>query len=154
MEFAFLLSLVSGVLSMLAGGIVSSEIIQKLIRKIFDLPENTQQSYSERLADLTNKLDSASKEVDDVLQEISTVAINRQKTVEKLEQDLGHLEQKETDLKKRIEALEQTPVEAAQHFAELISDGDKRGAKRDYILFGAGVLITTIISIGLQFFAS
>lgn len=144
--------LIAAAASMLAGGIASSQLIQKAIRKIFGLPEQKSKSYSERLSELTKKLDGASKEVDEVLQEIAGVTERRQKAVSQLEYNLVELEKHEASLKQRIEALENTPVEAAQYFTKIVSAGERRGAKRDYLLFGAGVLLTSIISIALQFF--
>ena len=146
--------LLGGVASLLTGGIVASELARKIARLAFGSPAEEPASYAERLSILTQKLDSASSEVDDVLREIVLVAENRQKTVEKLEKELPLLESKEQELKERITALKNTPVEVAEHFAELISVGEKRGAKRDYFLFGAGVLVTTVIGITIQIFAA
>lgn len=141
---------VAAVASLVAGGIY--ELIRGPLSHVFGMPKKVSASYAERLSILTQKLDSASSEVDDVLREIVLVADNRQKTVEKLEKELPLLESKEQELKERITALENTPVEVAEHFAELISVGEKRGAKRDYFLFGAGVLVTTAIGITIQIF--
>ena len=154
MGIEILVSLIAGIVSMAAGGIASSELIQKFIRRIFNLPEKKEIPYALRLSELTKKLEEASSEVDDVLQEIASVADNRQKTVEILERDLSQLEAKEVQLKEKITALENTPVEAAKHFAALVSEGEKRGAKRDYMLFGAGVLVSTLAAIAIQIFVS
>ena len=57
---------------------------------------------------------------------------------------------REKQLKDRIAALENVPVPVAEHFAELMASGQRRTAKRDYVLFGAGVLVTTLITIIIQ----
>lgn len=152
MGLEILVSILAGVISMIAGGVASSKEIKKLVRKVLNLPQDEAISYSEKLSNLTNKLEESSREVDKVLKEIAQVADNRQKTVEKLEHDLTTLEAKENHLKEKISALESTPVEAAKHFADLVSEGEKRGAKRDYLLFGAGVLVSTVVAIAIQIF--
>lgn len=91
-----------------------------------------------------------SREVDAVLLELTQAARTREESVRKLETDLASLELHEKDLKEKIEALEQTPLPVAEHFAKLIAAGEKRNAKRDYLLFGAGVIVTTIIGFVFQ----
>lgn len=152
MGIEILFSLLAASLSMVAGGVASSKEIQKFVRKILRLPEEEKVSYSERLSELTKKLEESSREVDEVLREIGEVTEKRQSAVEALEHDLTDLEAKEADLKEKISALENTPVEAAKHFADLVSDGEKRGAKRDYLLFGAGVMVSTVVAIAIQLF--
>ena len=38
----------------------------------------------------------------------------------------------------------------AEHFAKLTEVGEKRSAKRDYLLFGAGVIVSVLTAIGLR----
>ena len=109
------------------------------------------QSYSERLASLTQSLNESTKQVDAVLAELSHVAGEREKTVQTLEANLASLEGREKDLQKRIEDLQKVPIPAVEHFAKLLESGEKRSAWRDYILFGSGVLVSTAIAIGLKF---
>jgi len=106
--------------------------------------------YSEQLSRLTSSLIKASKEVDRVLNELTEVASNRERAMKTLESNLASLEKKETDLKERIAILEQLPLPVADHFAGLIESGEKRSARRDYILFGAGVLVSTVIALILK----
>lgn len=150
MGIEVLVSILAGLLSMVLGGVASNEALQKFFRKILKLPEPQAIPYAARLSQLTAKLDEASSEVDEVLTEISAVTDQRQKRVEKLESDLSQLELKENQLKESITALESTPVEAAKHFAALVSEGEKRGAMRDYALFGAGVIVSTVVAIAIQ----
>ena len=106
--------------------------------------------YSEQLSRLTSSLKKASREVDRVLNELSEVASDRERAVKKLESDLTSLERKEIDLKQRIDTLEKFPLPVADHFAKLIESGEKRSARRDYVLFGAGVLVSTGIAMILK----
>ena len=88
--------------------------------------------------------------MDTVLAELAKVARNRETAVQKLENDLVSLDSREKELKTSIKTLEKTPIPVAEHFAKLVADGEKRGARRDYMLFGAGVVVTTIIAIVIQ----
>ncbi|AXS41075.1 hypothetical protein [Breoghania sp. L-A4] len=135
------------VASLLGGGVLCSNYIQKFITRVLNHPRKVTESYATKLSSLTKQLDASSKQIDRVLFEIATVAENRQQTVEKLETELKVLEDQEQHMKFRIEALENTPLEAAAHFAALIADGEKRSKKRDYVLFGAGVLASTLVSL-------
>jgi len=85
-----------------------------------------------------------------VLAELAQVARSRQSAVEELESNLTSLESREKELKAKIEALEKTPLPVAEHFAQLLAAGERRSARRDYALFGAGVGVTTAIAILIQ----
>jgi ABC-type transporter Mla subunit MlaD len=107
-------------------------------------------SYGDKLSQLTSSLVKASKEVDRVLTELSEVTITRENTIKNLESNLASLEKKEVDLKQRIDALEKMPVPVAEYFAKLVASGEKKSERRDYMLFGAGVAVSTIIAIILK----
>jgi len=148
-----LLSLAAGIVSALAGGVVASDVVMKLARQLLGIRPPPEKPYSERLAELTASLAKSSREVDSVLAELAHVARERTDAVRKLETELGTLEGREQELKQRIDALEKTPLPVAEHFAKLIESGEKRSARRDYGLFGAGVLVTTVVAIVIQLVA-
>jgi len=150
MGIEVLVSLVAGLVSMMGFSVASSEVIRKLIHKIFGVQHELEKPYSERLSELTASLNEASRDVDSVLSELAQVAKGREAAVQKLETDLQALETREKELKDKIETLESTPIPVAEHFAKLLESGEKRSAKRDYFLFGAGVLVTTAIAIIIQ----
>lgn len=150
MGIEILLNVLSGVLALGAGGLLSSELIRDLLRKIIGKKGKPARPYSERLAKLTSSLTKASQEVDRVILELAQVAKGREDAVSKLENDLASLEKREKEIKQRIETLEKVPLPVADHFAKLIESGDKRSAKRDYLLFGAGVVLSTIIAVILK----
>jgi hypothetical protein len=153
MEIEIILSLLGGVISLLAGSIASSGGVERFLRKLLRIPERPQPAYSERLSALIEKLSDATRGVDQIIEEIASVAETRQRAVGSLEADLQGLETKESQLRARITVLENTPVEAAEHFASLVSKGERRSARRDYLLFGAGVVVSTVMGIALQFLA-
>lgn len=137
--------------SLLGAGVASTELIQRLLR-ILLRREEPKKAYSERLAELTENLSKASREVDAVLAELAQVAKDRAQAVEQLETDLANMSGRERELKERIDTLEKTPLAVAEHFAKLVAPGEKRSAMRDYLLFGAGVVVSTAIGIAIQLF--
>lgn len=139
----------SGALGIVAVLVVSlvRVILERLVSQRHEKPVK---SYSERLTELTASLAKATKEVDGILVELSTVAKEREATVSTLQVDLARLQKQEKELKEQVELLQKTPVPVAEHFAKLVASGERRSARRDYILFGAGVLVTTVIAIVIQ----
>jgi chromosome segregation ATPase len=152
MGIDFLISLAAALASLAVGGAAASDVVQKLLRQILGR-KPPPKPYSERLAELTAGLSKASHEVDSVLAELAQVARERTDAVDKLETELATLEGRERELKEKIDALQKTPLPMAEHFAKLIESGEKRSARRDYALFGAGVLVTTVVAILIQLFA-
>ena len=107
-------------------------------------------SYSKKLKRLTSNLEKSSKEVDSLVGELSKIAEEREENVRKIETDLANLQSREKELKEKIENLEKVPLPVAEYFAELTSHGEKRSARRDYLLFGAGAIVSTVITIILK----
>jgi septal ring factor EnvC (AmiA/AmiB activator) len=146
-----LISLLGGLLSLSAGGVVASELIQRSIRKLFGKEQKQETlSHRDKLAKLTESLMTASRDVDAVLLELSQVARDREKAVERIETDLVNLQEREKELQKRIETLQNVPLPVADYFAQISVSGEKRSAKRDYVLFGSGVIVSTVIAILLK----
>src|SRR5436853_5947621 len=126
MGLEILVSIISGLLSLTAGGVASSEVIQQILKKIFGIEKKRESlSHSERLAKLTESLMTASKEVDAVLSELSQVARDREQAVQKIETDLQNLQEREKELQKRIETLQSVPLPVAEYFAQLTTPGEK-----------------------------
>ncbi len=109
-------------------------------------------SYGERLSSLVGSLSKATREVDDILSELAGVARAREASVHVLQANLVALQGQERELRQQVELLQKTPVPVAEHFAKLVETGERRSARRDYVLFGAGVLVTTLIAILIQLF--
>ena len=151
MGLEIIASILGAAASLLAGGLASSHLFRDLVRVLLKQKE-PEKPYSERLAELTESLSKASREVDAVLVELARVAQNRAKAVQLLETDLATMEGREKELQERIQALEKTPIAVAEHFAKLVAPGERRSALRDYLLFGAGVVVSTAIGIAIQVF--
>jgi septal ring factor EnvC (AmiA/AmiB activator) len=138
-------ALVSLVLGLLSGLL---PLLEKFLRK--QLGREKEESYSDKLNRLTGSLQKASGEVDTLLKELASVAKTRATAVADLETQLRQLSDREQELKKRVEDLQATPIPVAEHFAALISKGERRSALRDYVLFGMGVVVSTVIAIILR----
>ena len=123
-------------------------------RRRVSLPK-PRESYAEKTRALTEGLATASMEVDKLFQEMASVATERQSGISNLEQQLEDLSNREQELKKKIEALEEVPLPAAEHLARLldaqIESREKRSAQRDYALFALGVIVTTLVSVFIAY---
>jgi uncharacterized coiled-coil protein SlyX len=124
----------------------------KFLSEIFLFDINKNKSFKERLSESLDTLKNATGEIDNVIEEISKISAEKHQTIEKLELQLGELETKETELRDKITTMEQVPVESIKHFEEILNKGNKRSAKRDYVIFTLGVILTTIIAIILNIF--
>lgn len=150
MDVEIILPIIAAAISMIAGGLTGSATAQEIINKLFNKGAAPTKTYSERLTELTENLAESTRQVDSVIAELAQVAKERESTVLALEKNLQGLEIREKDLKQRIEHLQQVPLPAVEHFAQLLEVGEKRSAGRDYLLFGAGVIVSTIIAIVLS----
>jgi hypothetical protein len=135
-------TLISVVASML-----SYILVDYVAKLFFKKKKFLQEGYNVKLKQLTNNLVVASREVDKILLELTNYIESKEKHLTSLESELSKMSNKEIDLKQKIETLQNTPIVVADHFAKLVEQGEKRSKQRDYLLFGAGVLVTTIISL-------
>jgi uncharacterized protein (DUF3084 family) len=153
MPFEIIAALLSAIASLLAGGVIGSDVVRKLVRHILKLPEPVEtETFRSKLDRLSTNLAAASREVDTVLSELTSVAREREQAVTQLEAELKALEQREQSLQQSIKQLESVPLPVVERFAELTETGERRSARRDYVLFASGVVVSTIIAIALKFF--
>ena len=130
-------------------------IIDRLTKVLFKKPISQKISYGEQLEKLTESLNKSSAEVDNILNELSEVAQDRQKTLQGLESELLRLENRQAELNQRIKDLENVPIPVAEHFAKLTESlsesSEKRSAQRDYVLFVLGLILGTVLSVTTTF---
>jgi hypothetical protein len=107
-------------------------------------------SYSEKMASLTHSLVEASSEVDRVLHEMSVVSLQRESSISELESQLKELSEREKHLQDKVKTLEKVPLPAIEYFVQEVEKGEKRSAWRDYVLFGLGVIVSTITTLLLK----
>ena len=137
-------------ISTLIIGLLLSAPVTHFLVKIFSNKLKEKISYGEQLNTLTSSLLKSTKQVDKILAELTSVTKDRENALTKLESELTILESREIETKKRIEDLQNIPLQAVEHFAQLTTAGEKRSARRDYLLFAAGVIVSTIIAILLK----
>lgn len=145
-------ALVTASVSLLAGA-GTRELLNRIAPRVFRRlisSSDKEQSYSARLQSLSATLTKSSREVDSVIQDLQEVAADRASAVKKLEEDLQALSDRESKLRTKIEHLEKVPLPVAEYFAELSSPGERKSARRDYILFGAGIVFSVVTAIVLK----
>ena len=121
------------------------------VKKLLGFSQNKKEitkTYSERLIELTSNLTTASAQVDSILLEMSSVAQEKERSVNRLETVLSELEKREQDMKQEIELLQKVPISVADRFAKLIEPGERSSTRRDFLLFFAGIaasIVTTVM---------
>jgi len=141
-----LLGAIASLLGTLTAYLISREAYKARKRELAKQGIN----FRERMEKLTNSLAQASSEVDKILEEMTMVSRVREETLKNLESRLDELSEHEEELQTRIESLQSVSIPAVEHFIEAVEKGEKRSASRDYILFGAGVIVSTVITIVLK----
>lgn len=113
--------------------------------------------HGEKLRGLIDNLATSSREFDSVITELAEVTKQREQTLkekesnlEQIEKNLLVLQSREKELNETLSELEKTSPKVAEYFAELTSQGEKRSARRDYKLFAAGAVVSTILTIVLK----
>jgi hypothetical protein len=133
-----------------ATALISISIAAITLSHRFPNASEPEKLYSERLSEQMSHLAEASRRVDSLLDELREVATNRETAVRKLEIDLISLQDREKELRRTIDELKDVPLPVADRLAALIEPGEKRSEFRDYFLFGAGVIVSTIVSYILE----
>jgi len=144
MNLEIVTAIAAGIIAAIIGIVFEVVISRRLGKK------ESGETYSQKLSRLTESLLKSSSEVDDVLAELSQTASEREKAVCKFESELRVLENREKELQERVRTLENVPIPVAERFAELTAVGEQKSAWRDYILFGAGVVVSTVVAIILN----
>lgn len=144
-----LLSILAAAVSIVAGGFAGSllELVRNLSKK------NTQQpasSYSRKIGELTRSLMDASCEVDRVLEEMSEVSRRRETSISELESRVNELAGREKSMQEEILSLEQVSLPAVKAFVSEVERVERRSAWRDKVLFGLGVMVSTLVTIVLK----
>jgi len=93
-----------------------------------------------------NLIKSAS-EIDDMLAELTLVARDRNKKIQKLNSEMYELERHKKQLQQRIHELDELPTRVADYFVQLTAKGERRSALREYLLFGADIVVSVLVAI-------
>lgn len=148
-----LLAIITTLVSLIGGGLAinaaTEKVVRKLVYRVFGRKE-PEPSYAERLNTLSENIRKSFNEMDTMLAELAGVTREKKLAMERVEQEVVNLQNQERELQERIEHLQNLPLPVAEHFANLTLVGEKRSARRDYVLFGTGVIVSTLIAIGLR----
>lgn len=130
----------------------ADRFVRFVVRRVGLTEKELEEPYSVRIEQLTGRLSDVSAEFDSIISELSAVASERTAALERVEIELARRESRSRELEQRIEDLQSVPLPVAEHFAKLMGSAEKRSTTRDYILFGAGVIFSTVIAIVLKLF--
>ena len=130
--------------------------IEAIIRRLGGEPPKAQKAtFAERMRIQTQNLQLASAELDELLREMKEEAASREAAVSQLEGKVIELAEREQALQSRVEALSVVSPRAVQEFVTLLEEqqtkGERRSARRDYILFALGVLVTIALTFVFNF---
>lgn len=125
-------------------------LLRRITLNIYEITDEELLDYSTRVGNAVENIKRASIEMDRVMQEFASISAERQKTIDLLEGKLIQLSEQESMLNQKIQSLEKVPLEAIRHFEETLTKGDRRSARRDYLLFILGILASVIVTFILK----
>ena|SRR5436190_12893297 len=123
------------------------QILEKIRRR---LSPKRSESYQERMSKLTESLTKASSEVDTILADIQQVTKERELAVKELEARVGNLATEQNMLERKIKTLKDVPLPVVDYLSQITDRSERRSARRDYVLFSAGVIVSAVVSILLR----
>ena len=144
--YAVLLQLLVTILIGLVFFILQSRAIARLAREAGSNPTSTGD-----LARLVKGLNKTSNELDQILAQIVEVAQDRAEAATKLQAEMKKLEEAEEEYLVRIEILKNEPLRIMSDLLNELQPNQIRTPRRDFVLFAAGVLLSAIISVVLNF---
>jgi predicted transcriptional regulator len=101
------------------------------------------------LTRLVKDLNKTSNELDNFLAEVVQVAKGRAEATAKLQAEINRLEQAEEEYLVRIETLKNEPLRVINDLLNELHPNQIRTPRRDFMLFVAGVVVSTIVSVVL-----
>ena len=103
------------------------------------------------LARLASGLNKTSGELDQILEKIVEVAQNRAEAAIKLQAEMKRLEEAEEEYLVQIEILKNEPLRVVSDLLNELHPSQIRTPRRDFMLFLAGVFVSSIVSIVMRF---
>jgi hypothetical protein len=104
----------------------------------------------EYFRDLSLELQKKLDEVGEISQNLKRASEDWQQRYLVFESRVAHLSEKEKELREQVDSLGQIPLPAMEYFEGLLNKGERSAARRDYLLFGAGILATVALSLVLN----
>jgi predicted transcriptional regulator len=99
------------------------------------------------LSRMVNGLNKTSNELDKILAQIVEVAQDRAEAATNLQAQMKRLEEAEEEYLVRIEILKNEPLRVMGDLLNELQPNQIRTPRRDFMLFLAGVVVSTIVSI-------
>lgn len=162
MSLEILFGLIGALLSLALGGLIpllerqldryGDTSVVRLLHRLGLFEHTDSGSFKAQMDRSLKALGAATNKIDEVFSGITKLAQERQSVITALEAQLVVLTTRESEIKAKIQTLEKVPIEAVRHFEDLLKKGDRRSASRDYVLFGLGVVVSTIVAIVLTTF--
>jgi hypothetical protein len=149
MDKELLSTIISGIIALVAG--TGLTWIRSFLTKRFGtkkVPEKF--DYNAKIEASVKMMKRSSGEINTLIAELEEFSGEQRRRVQEMEMALEKLNREEQELSKRMEAMKSVSVPAAEHFAAIMQKENSRGAKRDYLLFAAGVVASIIVSIVLK----
>ena len=106
--------------------------------------------FKDRIAEITDRLKQSGSDAQSLLIELEQVMAARRQQLLDAQGRLQELQVAESEVKQRVELLQAVRPESAVAINNLLDESlkarDKRSARRDWLIFGMGVLISAVIS--------
>jgi predicted transcriptional regulator len=99
------------------------------------------------LSRMVNGLNKTSNELDKILAQIVEVAQDRAEAATNLQAQMKKLEEAEEEYLVRIEILKNEPLRVMSDLLNELQPNQIRTPRRDFMLFLAGVVVSTLVSI-------
>jgi hypothetical protein len=99
------------------------------------------------LSRMVNGLNKTSNELDKILAQIVEVAQDRAQAATNLQAQMKKLEEAEEEYLVRIEILKNEPLRVMSDLLNELQPNQIRTPRRDFMLFLAGVVVSTLVSI-------
>jgi prefoldin subunit 5 len=149
MTIGLMVALLAGAVAVLIRVYFAEEItaIANRIRRLLGIRlREAPVAYKERIVRLVRGLEKTSAEFDSMYGEMAEVLGQREAAITRLQKRVENLGEQETQLQRKVETLGRVPLPAVDYFADIVQRGEKRSAWRDYVLFGLGVVMGTVVN--------
>ena len=112
---------------------------------------NSQLTYEERMTDISDRLNTSTREATELFEELQATMAARKAAVDEAEHRMSELNVRALETRQRIKNLESSSPEAAKAFAELMDKSMTAGARktnrRDLVIFVLGVVASIVIQV-------
>ncbi len=147
-------SLVSLILVLIASGLLIltylSAYIDHFQRRWGESKGRGGVSSIERLAELAINLNANAIETYQLIDQITNELRAKQEALAILHDKTSEMAAEEERIRKRIDALNATKSEVFRHFEEWMQSNERKGVRRDLVLFVAGAIVTTVLAVILK----